>query len=110
MARMVLVFVVSYELGYNVKLCLILSIPFRINSTPDQRVGSPGVRDMKTPCGQACLRLELLQKTISFIYRIEKFETYNSTSKCCFRTAERVERRCDTMLFVRRASVECEWS
>ena len=33
--------------------------PFRTNITPDQSVGSPGVRLMNTPCGQAYLRLEL---------------------------------------------------
>lgn len=33
--------------------------PFRTNITPDQRVGSPGVRLMNTPWGQAYLRLEL---------------------------------------------------
>ena len=25
---------------------------------------------------------------------------YNSTSKCCFRTAERLDKRCDTIVFV----------
>jgi hypothetical protein len=34
-------------------------MPFRTNITPDQRVGSPGVSERKTPYGQAYLRLEL---------------------------------------------------
>jgi hypothetical protein len=34
-------------------------MPFRTNITPDQIVGSPGVSDIYTPCGEACLRLEL---------------------------------------------------
>jgi hypothetical protein len=35
------------------------TIPFRMNKTPDHRVESLGVRLTNTPCGQACLRLEL---------------------------------------------------
>lgn len=38
----------------------IIFIPFLMKSTPDQSVESPGVRDMKTPCGHACLRPALL--------------------------------------------------
>lgn len=42
-----------FELGKGCRM------PFRTNITPDHNVGSPGVRDMNTPCGQAYLRLEL---------------------------------------------------
>jgi hypothetical protein len=35
------------------------AIPWRTNMIPAHNVGSPGVRLMKTPCGQAVLRPEL---------------------------------------------------
>lgn len=43
-------------MGYGMGAFL---VPLRMKRTPDQSVGSPGVRDMKTPWGQAYLRLEL---------------------------------------------------
>ena len=53
-------------------------LPFRTNIMPDQSVGSPGVRDMNTPCGQAYLRLELwdlLVKSLGF-WRGERVQFY----------------------------------
>lgn len=35
-------------------------IPLRINITPTQSVGSPGVRLRNTPCGHACLKPALV--------------------------------------------------
>lgn len=56
--------------------------PFRTKRTPDQRVGSPGVRLMNTPCGQAYFRLE------------------NSTSKFCFLTVGKVDNCCGAIVIV----------
>jgi hypothetical protein len=36
----------------------------------------------------------------SFGRLVEGGFAYNSTSKCCFRTAERLDKRCDTIVFV----------
>ena len=36
--------------------------PLRTKMTPDQRVGSPGVKLTKTPSGQACLRPALIRE------------------------------------------------
>jgi hypothetical protein len=38
--------------------------PLRTNITPDQRLGSPGVRLTKTPCGHACLRPALRGRVV----------------------------------------------
>ena len=37
-----------------------INVPLRTNITPDQSVGSPGVRLTNTPCGHACLRPPLV--------------------------------------------------
>ena len=66
-------------------------LPFRTNITPDQSVGSPGVRDMKTPCGEAYFRLELWVLLVKG-WGFRRGREHNSTSRCCFRTAERLDK------------------
>jgi hypothetical protein len=78
-------------------------LPFRTNITPDQSVGSPGVRDMNTPCGQAYLRLEL------WVLLVSSLEFWREKSTIPLVDAASAQRRglirvavpsfCDTEMF-----------
>jgi hypothetical protein len=75
----------------------VIEIPFRTNNTPDQRAGSPGVRDTYIPYGHAYLRL-VLSDALGSAWDLKNIYAYNSRSRFCFRTAERPERGRDTIV------------